>query len=454
MAHYEHQPSVTRVSVLKWMARVMDFLLLPLGGVALLSAYGALRSRRRVPHATASPGRNLLILSPSGVESVKARGTEHLESLDNPFFDRIIFLCPGSAASHEVQLSRRMTLMDVPHPGWIRSLRRAGFPYFSFLLGQAVSLGRLCDLVKKHDIGVIRSMEPHNMGVRGVLLKRILSVRHIQDVRANFDLIFLGTGKAVWLPSGFPRWANRLSRKMEKAVERFVYRNSDLVFGGNKNNLDYAVYCGARLERSAVARVNIQPDLFEDLSGRKSIRSGLGAAGKLVLYCGRLSPEKYAEDVLRAFHELAERRRDVTLVIVGDGPQRPKLEATAGEKGLAGRVRFMGYRDNRFLKDLFVSVDVIVCPLAGSVLVEAALAALPVVAYDFEWHSEIVVDGYSGLLVNFRDVRGLAEAIAFLLDNPEAGASCGRRAREIAVSLFLPAHILAKEERLYASLFR
>jgi len=426
-------------------------LLLPLGAVFFVLTWAVLKIGHRGA-GNIPQGRNLLILSPSGYASVKTRGTEHLESLDNPFFEKIFFLCPGSPAAHDVSISERMKLVDLPYPGWLRWIRKTGLSYTAFIAGRSVFLARLVKFVKARDISVVRSMEPHTTGIMGVFLKRLLGIKHIQDVRANFDLIYLGTGKTVWLPAGAPPRLKRLSRRMEKSLERFVYRNSDLVFGGNKNNMDYAVYCGGALERSAVVRVNIQPDLFDPISGRTSLRRELQMEGKIVLYCGRLSPEKYVSDVLKAFKILSERRKDVHLAIAGDGPQRPELETFFKADGLDLRVRFLGYRDNQFLKRLFVSADAILCPLAGSVLVEAALAELPIVAYDFEWHSEAIVDRYSGMLANFGDIPALAGAVEFLLDHPDEAALYGRRAREIAVSLFLPANIMAREKTLYSTL--
>jgi glycosyltransferase involved in cell wall biosynthesis len=178
----------------------------------------------------------------------------------------------------------------------------------------------------------------------------------------------------------------------------------------------------------------------------------LELAGKLLLYCGRLSPEKYPQDVLLSFRVLAYRREDVYLLLVGDGPEREELKELARKNGLGERVRFLGYRDNYFLKDLFISADVIVCPLAGSVLIEAALAQLPIVAYDLEWHSELVIDRYSGMLVPFKDIQGLADATAFLLDRPEEAENFGRRAREIAFQLFHPDIIMEKEKTIYCKL--
>jgi len=431
---------------------LVDLFLAPFGLIIFGVTFLALKLRERRPHG--NPGKVLLILSTSGYESVKERGTEHLASLDNDFFEQIFFLNPGSSANHEIAISPRLKLVDMAYPAALKKLRQMGFRYFSFALGQAYSLSHICKFIKEKRVSVIRSMEPHVMGFKGILLKSILPVKHVQDVRANFDLIYLGSDKSVWMPVSFPSFLHKISRKLEKALEGFVYGHSDYVFGGSKNNLDYAIYCGAPLDRASVVRVNIQPDLFEDLSTRKSIRETLGVEGKIILYCGRLSAEKYPGDAVTGFKALAGRRKDAFLLMVGDGPERIDLERFVQENGLQKSVWFLGHKSNQFLKDLFVSVDMIVCPLAGSVLVEAALAGLPIIAYDFEWHSELIVDNYSGILVDFRDIPALSQAMEFILDHPQKGRQYGLRAREIGRSLFLPDNIIAKEKEIYSKVIK
>ena len=425
-----------------------DLILVPFGFTVFILTFLALKLKYQGKNILKR--KRLMILSLSGYESVKSRGIEHLLIFDNGFFEEVFFLCPGSLVAHQVSLSPRMKLIDVPYPGWIKHMKRAGFKYVSFLFGEAYFLGWLCDFITNNRVGVIRAIEPHIMGFKGVLLKRILKIKHVQDIRANFDLIYLGTGMVRWLPAWFPSWLKKISRRCERFFEGFVFKHSDLIFGGNKNNLDYAISCGAPLDRSAVVRVNIQPDLFEDLSLRVSIRKDLEISGKIVIYCGRLSAEKYPKDALLSFKGLAEDRKDVSLMMVGDGPEREELEKWVEKENLQERILFLGYRDNQFLKNLFVSVDVIVCPLAGSVLIEAALAQLPIIAYDFEWHSEVIIDHYSGILIHFKDVAGIREGIEFLLDRPEEARLYGKRAREIAIKLFYPETILEKEKKIYS----
>jgi len=69
---------------------------------------------------------------------------------------------------------------------------------------------------------------------------------------------------------------------------------------------------------------------------------------------------------------------------------REELEGMIREKGLGWRVRLLGAQSQPRVMDLCFSADVIVAPLSGTSLVEAALSGSPVVTYDVEWHSELI----------------------------------------------------------------
>ena len=159
------------------MVLFFDFLLLPIGIIAFTGIFCFLKWKNR--QETLRPKKNILILSPSGYESVKKRGTEHLKTLDNDFFEKVFFLCPGSPIAHEVSLSSRMKLIDMPYPRWLTQIQQLGFKYFALMIGQAYFLSWICDFIKRNEIVVIRSMEPHNTGIKGVLLKNIFKIKRI-----------------------------------------------------------------------------------------------------------------------------------------------------------------------------------------------------------------------------------------------------------------------------------
>jgi glycosyltransferase involved in cell wall biosynthesis len=72
--------------------------------------------------------------------------------------------------------------------------------------------------------------------------------------------------------------------------------------------------------------------------------------------------------------------------------------------------------------------------MGGFSLIEACAAASPVIAYDVEWHSELIRDGETGFLVAEHDVDRLTFVVSRLLDDPDLGVTLGMRAQELAVS--------------------
>lgn len=147
--------------------------------------------------------------------------------------------------------------------------------------------------------------------------------------------------------------------------------------------------------------------------------------GRIVAAIARLEPQKGLDVAIRALAGI-----DATLVVLGVGPERERLEALAREHGvrllLPGRVGDVAAVLRR--------ADLLVHPARwegfGLALLEAMLCALPVVATTVSSIPEIVADGETGVLVPPDDVPALAGALRRVLDDPgELGAAGLRRAR-------------------------
>jgi glycosyltransferase involved in cell wall biosynthesis len=130
----------------------------------------------------------------------------------------------------------------------------------------------------------------------------------------------------------------------------------------------------------------------------------------ILLYVGRLSPEKNLIALVTAFRALLT-DADAHLVLVGDGPARAELQ-----RALAGLpVTFTGYLRGDALAVAYASADVFAFPSRtetyGQVIAEAMASALPVVAFDSEGARDLVVSGETGLLLAPDDRRGFAQAL-------------------------------------------
>lgn len=118
----------------------------------------------------------------------------------------------------------------------------------------------------------------------------------------------------------------------------------------------------------------------------------------VLLYVGRLSPEKEIELIIETFYTLRKQQKKVQLVIVGDGPDLSRLKCIPG----ADQVIFTGSLTGDALARAYASADVFVfasqVETFGNVVLEAMASGLPVVAYDYACAQQYVVQGYSGWL--------------------------------------------------------
>jgi glycosyltransferase involved in cell wall biosynthesis len=174
------------------------------------------------------------------------------------------------------------------------------------------------------------------------------------------------------------------------------------------------------------------------------------AEGLVVGSVGRLDEQKAYDVLIAALPSLP----DVTVVLVGDGPARAKLEELARHHGVADRVIFTGWQAEarRYLGGF----DVFVLPSRYEgfplSIIEAMLACLPVVATDVGSVSECVLAGETGAVVPPDDGNRLAETIRMLLESADLRMRMGEQGRERAISLFSVDAMARSYEQLYAEI--
>jgi glycosyltransferase involved in cell wall biosynthesis len=165
---------------------------------------------------------------------------------------------------------------------------------------------------------------------------------------------------------------------------------------------------------------------------------------------GRLAPEKGLGVLVDAMAALP----GCSLLLVGDGPERPGLERRVADLGLADRVEFAGWVDPPWSARR--TFDVLAVPSFTEgfplVIVEAMLAGIPVVASAVGGIPEIVVDGDTGLLVPPHDAPALADALRRLLGDPDLRQAMAARCRQVALAQYTAATMAAHFETLYREL--
>lgn len=162
--------------------------------------------------------------------------------------------------------------------------------------------------------------------------------------------------------------------------------------------------------------------------------------GRSILFVGRMAPEKGVPVLLEAFADAAQHYRDASLTMVGDGPERLRLEARSIELGLQDRVRFTGYLSQTEVAAEMAKADLFVLPSFSEglpvVLMEAMAAGLPVLTTGIAGVPELVEDGITGRLAFPGDIISLKNGMLDLLKNPVIAQQLGRRARVKASTEF------------------
>ncbi len=191
-------------------------------------------------------------------------------------------------------------------------------------------------------------------------------------------------------------------------------RSQGMIFASpEKWNRMHIIHCG------------IDPALFDITSHNQP--------GKRLLFVGRLAAAKGLPILLESLATLKQTHPDILLTVVGDGPDRQKLEQMTGHLGLSANVNYVGYKSQAEVRDYLQQTDVFVMSSFAEgipvVLMEAMAAGLPVVATQIAGVSELVENGVNGYLVPPGDAVSLAERINKLLNDCKLRATFGTAGR-------------------------
>jgi len=190
--------------------------------------------------------------------------------------------------------------------------------------------------------------------------------------------------------------------------------------------------------RLQVVARGVDTELFNPAKRDPALRRRWGATEQapVVLYVGRLAPEKNLGMLGSAWRAIRERRPDARLVLVGDGPARARLQAVFPE------AYFAGMRSAEDLAAHYASADLFLFPSItetfGNVTLEAMASGLAIIAYDYAAAGEHLIHGTSGCLVPVGEPEAMVRHAVDLVEAPEVWRSLGRQARDKAVSLGWP----------------
>ncbi len=155
-----------------------------------------------------------------------------------------------------------------------------------------------------------------------------------------------------------------------------------------------------------------------------------------LLYVGELSQRKRVDLLLPAIKILSETRSDFVLYIIGDGPDKNKLEAQVKQLNIEPFIRFEGIKQKKDIPQYLARSSCFLFPTAhdiwGLVLVEAMASGVPSIASIHAGAtSDLIQEGKTGFAMDFADSQKIAERIKWILEHQEAAKDIGLAAKKI-----------------------
>jgi glycosyltransferase involved in cell wall biosynthesis len=308
-------------------------------------------------------------------------------------------------------------------PGGV-GLPTAGAFLHAKLLAQVRALHR------SKPIDVIHAHAPLPCGHAAALLSRELDIPFVVTVHGldAFSTKQVGGHAGQWC----------------KRVTRWVYHSARQVICISEKVREQVLE-GCAAVNTEVIYNGVDPRAFAPREERP--------ATEVLLSVGNLIPIKGHELLLRALASIHHRFPHLSCEIIGDGPERSRLNALAVNLKLADKARFLGRQNRAQVAVAMQGCTIFALPSRyeglGCVYLEAMSAGKPVIACRGQGIEEVILHGSNGWLVDPDDVQNLAGALSALLEDSHRRRQMGEAARRTILSGFTLAHQADRLARTY-----
>jgi len=245
-----------------------------------------------------------------------------------------------------------------------------------------------------------------------------------------------------------PLWRRWLDRKTVVWADKVIFNSKEVVPYAREKE-------GVREEQVVVI-----PNGVDDLRARSGVlrndyrkKLDLAPTTSLIGWVGRLTPQKNLPAFLQACARLST-TRPWRVLVVGDGPERDRMQTLAHDVDLDDRLIWVGSRAD--VEGWLAAMDVFVhtADFEGmpNAVMEAMAMGLPVVVSDVDGNRELVRDGVNGYLLAPGDVISFARRIDEVIDNPDLAGRVGEQAHHDVLEHFDMPRMINAYHQLFLSL--
>jgi len=280
---------------------------------------------------------------------------------------------------------------------------------------------KLKQAIREFQPSIIHVATPFNIGLAGASYGKKNNIpmvasyhTHFDDYLSYYNLNFMN--KWIW---SYMAWFHQPFQKVfvpsndtkEKLLKEHIHQNIEIWSRG----VDHNLYSPAKRNRKILQNYGIK-------------------AKNVLLYVGRIAPEKDVQIALDSFLALPDKiRQDSHLIIAGDGPLYKTLSAVQHPQ-----ITYTGFIEGEQLAELYASADLFLFPSAtetfGNVVLEAMSSGIPVIGARAGGVKEIIQEGKTGILCSPKNTSQFTHALSSLLGAPEKLNRMGTTARQYALT--------------------
>ena len=322
----------------------------------------------------------------------------------------IIVLAPHCKGARRFEIMNGMKIYRFPYfypakyqklaygGGILPSLKRSNLAKIQVPLLFLSELFYAMRIIRKEKIDVIHSHWIIPSGLIGVILKSVLRKPIIVTIHGSDAILLNGKVQNIY---------------------KFILSSCDICTVVSTAIKNQVLNLGVVWKKTKVIPMGVDDSIFNP-NMKYNIKKSYNVEGHyLILFVGRLSEEKGVAYLIEAMPEILKEIPNISLMIIGDGPEKNNLEELVKRLNLAKNIIFRGWIPNKDLNKVYRNADIFVLPSLREglpvVLLEAMACGTPVVASKVGGIPDIIKNGENGFLIEPKNSKEFADKIIRLL---------------------------------------